>query len=182
MSSANEARKRVAQVLLAIGALLLLVGVFSGSGLGFFALPMGGMLLAVGTIMFTSVAIIDGVPWLVRLISRSSEPAWDGEIIHTDGGEYKIRYHFDEQGSPIFVVNDVCTAIGTKPPNKLAMQWGGVPLIRDGDYAYFTDADVQTYLIPIAVNNYAAKRLLLIIRNNVLRKLEKQREEKKRYG
>lgn len=181
MSSANEARKRVAQAMLVIGALLLLLRMFSGAGLDLFALPLGGMIFAVGAIMLISVSIIDGVPWLLRFISQNSEPIWDGEIIHTDGAEYKIRYDFDERGSPRFVVSDVCAAIGTKPPNRLVMHWCGVPLIRDGDYAYFSETDVQTYLTPIAIKNHAASRLLLNIRNNVLRKLEKQREDKQRY-
>src|ERR1700690_1564032 len=97
MSAANEARKGVSKSMLEIGALLLLFGVFAKSGWGSFALLMGGALFAFGAIMFTSVSIIDGVPWLVRLMSHLSEPVWDGEMIHTDGDEYKIRYNFGEQ-------------------------------------------------------------------------------------
>jgi hypothetical protein len=182
MSAANEARQRVAQVMLAIGALLLLFGVFTNSGWRLFALLLGGMLLASGAIIFTSVSIINGVPWLVRLISHLSEPVWDGEIVHSDGSEYKIRYDFDEQGSPRFIASDVCAAVGMPPPNKGALQWGGVPLFREGKYLYFTEADVQTYLVAIAVKSHAANRLLVLIRNNVLRRVEKQREDSKRYG
>ena len=181
MSAANEARKRVSKVMLVIGALLLLFGVFTKSGWGGFALLMGGALFAFGAIMFTSVSIIDGLPWLVRLMSHLSEPIWDGETIHTDGDEYKIRYIFGEQESPRFMASDVCFAIGVPPPAKDALQWGGVPLLREGKYAYFSEADVQTYLALRAVNNRAANRLLVLIRNNVLRRIEKRREDEQRF-
>jgi hypothetical protein len=181
MSAANEARKRVAKVMLVVGALLLLIGVFTQSGWGGFALLMGGALFAFGALMFTSVSIINGVPWLVRLMSHLSEPVWDGEIIHTDGDEYKIRYIFGEQGSPRFIASDVCSALGLPPPTKDALQCGGMPLLREGKYAYFSEADVQTYLALRAVNNHAANRLLVLIRNNVLRRIEKQRDDEKRF-
>jgi hypothetical protein len=181
MSAANEARRRVAQVILAIGALLLLSGAFAKSGWGLFALLTGGWLFGSGAVMFLSVSVIDGVPWLVRLISRLSEPKWDGEILHTDGDEYKIRYDFDDTGSPRFIAGDVCAAVGAPAPAKNALLWSGVSLSRQGKYAYFGQADVQTYLALKAVNNHAATRLLLLIRNDVLRKVEKQREDEKRY-
>jgi hypothetical protein len=182
MSAANEARRRIAQAMLAIGAFLFLIGVFTIGGWRVLALSLGGMLLAFGAIIYTSVSIIDGVPWLLRLISRLAEPEWDGELLHTDGSEYKIPYDFDEQGSPRFIAREICACIGMPPPTKDALRWGGVPLLRKGKYVYFTAADVQTYLVPIAVDSPAAKRLLLLIRNNVLRKVEKRREDERRYG
>jgi hypothetical protein len=42
MGAANEARRRVAQTLLAIGALLLLLGIFTNLTLKVFALSVGG--------------------------------------------------------------------------------------------------------------------------------------------
>ena len=181
MSAANELRRRAAQVMLTVGALLFLIGAFTNSGWKLFALSLGGMLLAFGAIIFASVTIIDGVPWLIRLMSRLSEPAWDGEILHTDGSEYKIPYDFDEQGCPRFIASEVCTAIGMPPPAKDALRWGGVPLLRKGKHVYFTEADVQSCLVPIAEHNPAARRLLLLIRNNVLRKVEKRRDDARRY-
>ena len=181
MSAANEMRKRFAKTMLAIGALFLLFAVFANSGWGLFALPFGGLVFASGAIMYLSVSIIDGVPWLVRLISHLSEPVWDGEIVHTDGDEYKIRYDFGDRGSPRFIASDVCTAVGTPAPTKDALQWSGVSLSREGKYAYFGEAEVQTYLALRAVRNHAARRLLLHIRNDVLRKVEKRREDEKRY-
>jgi hypothetical protein len=180
MSAANEARRRVAQVMLSLGALLLLFGVFANAGWRLFALSLGGMLFAMGAIIFASVSVIDGVPWLIRIISHLTEPVWDGELLHTDGSEYKIRYDFDEQGSPRFIASDVCAAVGVPPPAKDALQWGGVPLLQEGKHVYFTEGNVQTYLTPIAVKNHAANRLLLLIRYSVLRKLEKLRDEGKR--
>lgn len=182
MSAKNEVRERTAYVLLVIGLSLLLLGGFTDSGWGFFAMPMGVMLLFVGAIMVTSVSIINGVPWFAGFMSRLAEPVWDGEIISTDGSEYKIRYEFDERGSPWFVANDVCVAIGAKTPIKDVMKWGGVPLLLRGEHVCFSEENVQIYLTPLAIHNHAANRLLVNIRNNVLRKLEKQRDEKKLYG
>jgi hypothetical protein len=55
------------------------------------------------------------------------------------------------------------------------------PLLREGKHVYFTEMDVQTYLASIAARNRAANRLLLLIRNEVLRKVETQRENERRY-
>jgi hypothetical protein len=181
MSAANEARQRVAEVMLAIGASLLLIGTFAHAEWRFLALSLGGVLLAFGAIIFTSVSIINGVPWLVRWMSRLSEPAWDGEILHTDGSEYKIPYDFDEYGSPRFIASAVCDSVGMPPPTKAALRWAGVQLLREGKNVYFTETDVQTFLVRIAVENPAANRLLLLIRNNVLRKVEKRREDVRRH-
>ncbi len=181
MSAANEARQRVARVMLALGAILFLIGAFTPAGWRFFTWSLGGALLAFGAVIFASVSIIDGIPWLVRLISHLSEPAWDGELLHTDGSEYKIPYDFDEQGKPRFIASEVCASVGMPSPIKGASHWGGVPLLREGKHVYFTEADVQTYLLALAVRNPAANRVLLLIRNNVLRKVEKQRDDKRRY-
>lgn len=182
MSAKNEARARAAYVLLVIGVFLLLFDRFTDSGWGFFARLLGALFLFLGMVIVMSVSIINGVPWFTRLVSRLAEPVWDGEIIHTDGGEYKIRYEFDEHGSPWFVASDICIAIGTKTPARDAMKWGGTPLLLRGEHVYFSEENVQLYLTPLAINNHAANRLLVNIRNNVLRKLEKQRDDKKLYG
>lgn len=181
MSVVDKARKRVAEVMLGIGALLLLIGAFTTAGWRLLAFSLGGMLLVFAGIIFVSIAIIDGVPWLVRLLSRLSEPRWDGKILHTDGDEYKIRYNFGDKGRPRFIASDVCTAVGSPAPTKNALLWSGISLSREGKYAYFNEADVQTYLELRAVRNHAANRLLLLIRNEVLRKMEKHREDEKRY-
>jgi hypothetical protein len=181
MSAANELRKRVAQLLLASGALLFLIGVLTHAAWRLFAFSLGGLFLAFGAIILASVSIIDGVPWLVRLMWRLAEPPWDGELLHTDGSEYKIPYDFDKQGNPRFLARAVCASVGMPPPAKDALRWGGVPLLSEGKHVYFTEVDVQAYLVPLAINNPAANRLLLLIRNNVLRKLEKQRDDGRRY-
>ena len=182
MSAANEARQRVARLALAVGALLLLFAAFTKSGWGLFALLAGGALFAAGGIMHLSVSLIDGVPWLMRLFSRLSEPTWEGEILHSDGSEYKIRYRFGADGSPLFVARDVCSAIGVRPPAKGASTFSGVQLLCQGEPAYFSEADVQAYLALRAARNHAANRLLNRIRDDLLRKLEKRRDDAKRYG
>ena len=181
MSATDEMRKRAAQVILVIGALLLLIGALTNGGWRLLAFALGGMLLVVAGILFASIAIIDSVPWLVRLLSRLSDPAWNGELLHTDGSEYKIPYDFDEQGSPRFIASAICASIGVPPPSKNALHWAGVPLLREGKYVYFTETAVQTYLASIATNNRAAGRLLSLIRHEVLLKVEKQREAERRY-
>lgn len=181
MSVVDKARKLIAEAMLGTGALLLLIGAFTTAGWRLLAFSLGGMLLASAGILFASIAVIDGVPWLVRLLSRLSDPKWDGEILHTDGDEYRIRYDFGSQGSPRFIASDVCTAIGATAPTKDALLWNGVPLLREDKYVYFGEADVQTYLALRAVRNHAAKRLLLLIRNDVLHKIEKRRDDARRF-
>jgi hypothetical protein len=89
---------------------------------------------------------------------------------------------FDVQGVAHFVADDVCIAAGTKPPLKNALKWGGVPLLRHGENKYFSESSVQDFLMPLAEKDYQANRLLILIRNNVLRKLDKQRDQEKLYG
>lgn len=182
MSAKNEIRERVAHVLLTISVVLLALGFFADSGWGFFLALLGSTLLLVGGIMLTSLSIIKGVPWIARLMSRWTEPVWEGGILHTDGGQHKVRYLFDERGSARFVASDVCVAIGTKPPLKDVLRYGGVPLLIYGGHACFSESDIQDFLLPLSTRNHDANRLLILIRNNVLRKLDKQRDAEKLYG
>lgn len=178
MSARNKAHAHTAYVLLAIGAVLLLLGGFANSGWRLLALLLGALNLCVGAVMLTTVSIIEGVPWLSQRLSRSGEPVWVGETIHTDGGRHKVRYDFDSQNHPWFVARDICNAIGTKVPKEDAIQCSGIPLLRHSENDCFSEASVQAYLAPLAINNRAANRLLISIRNEVVRKLDKQRDEK----
>jgi hypothetical protein len=75
------------------------------------------------------------------------------------------------------VASDVCQAIATKVPPENALQCGGIPLLMQSEKACFSEAGVQAYLSPRAIRNRAANRLLVSIRNEVLRKLHKQRDQ-----
>lgn len=176
MTAANEYRTKIANALLVIGIFLLLFGSFTSSTWGSFAILSGIALFAFGALMSASLSIINVIPWFTQLVSRHAEPVWDGEILHTDGSEFKIRYGFNHQGSPWFVASDVCIAVGSKVPPKGLLKWGSVPLIIYGKHVCFSEKHVQEYLISLAIKNHAANRLLLNIRNNVLRKLDKQRD------
>lgn len=182
MSAKNEIRERVAHVLLMISILLLVLGFFADPGWSFFLTLLGSTLLLVGGVMFASLSIIKGVPWITRLMSHWAEPVWEGEILHTDGGQHKVRYLFDERGGARFLANDVCIAIGTKPPLKDMLRYGGVPLLTFGGHACFSESGIQDFLLPLSTKNHDANRLLTLIRNNALRKLDKQREAEKLYG
>jgi hypothetical protein len=182
MSAANEVREKVAYSLLTISTLLLLFGLFKNSSWCLFSLFMGGGLFVMGAVMFSSLSIIKGVPWLTRVMSRYFEPVWDGEVLHADGSGFKIRYDFDNKGQPWFVASDVCLAVGLKAPGKDDLKCGGVTLLFHGEYASFSEETVQSFLVSLAIKNNDASRLLTLIRNNVLRKLEKQRDDIKRYG
>jgi len=175
MSAKNEVRQKVAYVLLAIGGLLLLLSGIMHSAGGHLMAFVGSIICVMGGVMLTSVWIIDGVPWLTRLIARIAEPSWNGEAIFTDAGEHRIRYEFDNRDSPWFIASDVCRAVGNKAPTKGARNLAGNPLAYRRKEAYFSESAVQTYLTPLAVNNDAANRLLVIIRNDVLRRLDKTR-------
>jgi len=182
MSAANEMREKVAHSLLTVSTLLLLFGLFTNSSWSSFALMMGSGLFMMGAVMFSSLSIIKGGSWLTSLISRHLEPVWDGELLHTDGSGFKIRYDFDKKGQPWFVASDVCLVVGLKAPGKDDLKCGGVPLLFHGEHASFSEDSVQIFLTPLAIENHDASRLLTLIRNNVLRKLEKQRDDQKRFG
>ena len=182
MDYAIEIRSKLVYSMLAIGAVLTLFGLIFNSSWATLGGVLGFMLFVAGVVMFTSLSVVQGVPWLAQLISRHAEPDWDGELIHAEGSGLKVRYTFDEKGSLWFVAKDLCIAIGTKPPKKDDLKCGGVPLITHGDLISFSEANVQSYLVSLAIKNHDANRLLVNIRNNVIRKLEKRRDDKKRFG
>jgi hypothetical protein len=175
MNARNRAHANTAYVLLGLGALLLLSG-FANSGWRLLALLLGAVNLCLGAVLITSVSIIEAVPWLMQRLSRSGEPVWVGQTIHMDGCSHRVRYDFDSQNHPWFVAQDICKAIGAKVPDEDAIQCGGIPLLRHGENDCFSEANVQAYLVPLAINNRAANRLLISIRNEVLRKLDQQRD------
>lgn len=172
MTAKNETRKQFAIVLLAVSTIALLLGLVSEPGWSYFLFRVGGGLLAMGVVMYISVSIINGVPWLVRLLSFCAEPAWEGEVLYGHGGSFKIRYVLDSQGRAHYVADDICSATGTKPPIRNAQQWGGVRLSLYGGIMCFPESSVQDYLLPLASKDYDANRLLLLIRNHVQRKME----------
>lgn len=182
MTFVDEVRAKLAYSLLIIGGLMLLFGVFSESSWALFFLMTGGALFLFGVLINTSLSIVYGIPWLARQMSHDTEPVWDGEFIHTDGFEFKIRYALDAKGSPWFVARDVCIAVGEKTPKGNELKRGGISLLMHGEHVCFSETNVQSYLLTLANKNHAAHRLLLSIRNQVIRQVKKQRDDKKRYG
>jgi hypothetical protein len=180
MSAANEIRLKLGKTLFTIGVLLILVSYLSHSTIAGFAQLIGIALASCGTFIAIPILVINFASWLPKFISNSAHPKWEGDILHTDGSAHKIRYVFDSDGSPRFVANDVCIAIGNKPPTKGILKWAGVDLVIRGENTCFTEATVQEFLTPLAAKNPDANRLLILIRNNVLRKLEKKRDDDKR--
>jgi hypothetical protein len=89
----------------------------------------------------------------IIITSRSMEPVWDGEILHTDGSDYKVRYLFDDSGAPLFMASDICVAIGQNAPNLRTNKWGGGELVKQKRQPFFTDSGVQDYLVSLAVKN-----------------------------
>lgn len=149
-----------------------------------FGLPwfVGFGALTFGLGVLVTPTLIDGAPWLIRAIWNSAEPPWDGEILHTDSGDAKIRYGFDPQGSPWFVAQDVCRAIGEKAPGSRAENWAGVRLIRRNEHCCFSEEAVKLYLAPLSTGNHAARRLLVILQSQIFRKIEKEREQIRLHG
>lgn len=182
MYTATEIRSKVIYALLGIGGTLFSLSLFSNSPWATLGAVLGFMLFVAGAVMFTSLKVVTGSSWIAQLASRHAVPDWGGELIHAEGSGLKVRYAFNDKGSPWFVAKDVCLAIGTKPPKKDDLKCGGVSVLEQGGHASFSEVNVQAYLTSLAIHNHAANRLLVNIRNNVLRKLEKQRDDKKRYG
>jgi hypothetical protein len=182
MDYATEIRLKLIYALLGFGGVLFGLNFFSNSSWAMLGGVMGFIFFATGIVMFISLKVVTGSSWLAQLASRHAEDEWDGELVHAEGSGLKVRYTFDHQGNPWFVAKDVCIAIGVKPPKKGDLKCGSVPLLTHGELICFSETNVQAYLTSLAMNNHAANRLLVNIRNNVLRKLEKQRDDKKRYS
>ncbi len=179
MSSVNELRKQAAQLSLAAGPVALTGGIvlwLFGSSWGAVLVGVGLLLTAAGIKTFVAVAVVEGIPRLIGMISRHTEPEWDGELLYTDGGRHKVRYTFDSRSLPYFVASDVCVAIGAPAPRGNALQWGEVPLVMRGEHLCFSRDSVQAYLIPLAVHDHEANRLLTLLRNEVFRKLDREQE------
>lgn len=179
MSAKNAVRAKLAYALIVASAFLLLTGWITSSGWGAFASSLGGALLLVGAVMLGSLSLINGVPLLIQFSSRSVEPIWDGEVFRPDGSDQKIRYSFDHRGEAWFVASDICCAIGTKPPDKSSLEGNSFPILLLNNNLCFSEKNVKTYLASLAMQNHAANQLLVSIKNNVLRKLDKQRDERR---
>lgn len=156
------------------GVVMILFGMIIWSYLGVIAFGA----IAVGVALLATPFIMELIPELIRDISHAAEPSWDGEVIYTDGGEFKIRYSLDSADRPWFVAKDICLATGTKAPKRSTPKWGGAPLKIHNGSCCFSEESVQAYLASLAIENHAASRLLTALRNNVFRKLEKQRDDK----
>src|SRR5512135_579026 len=103
MSYANEIRTRVAYASAAIGVLLLLPSVFFDSAWSAYGSMLGGVLLLMGLLMCSSLSLLNGIPWLLKLGARHAEPVWEGNFIRTEGGQFRIRYVFNNKRSPWFI-------------------------------------------------------------------------------
>jgi hypothetical protein len=182
MDSATEMRLKMSCFLLAAGGMLYALALLSDSSWAYLGRILGFMLLAVGAVVFLSVLLLHGNFVLLKALFRNTEPEWAGEFVHDIGSGLKVRYKFDDYGSPWFVASDVCIAIGAKPPREGELKCGAVPLLMHDGFISFSETNVQTYLASLAMKNHTASLLLVNIRNNVLRKLERQRDDTKRYG
>jgi hypothetical protein len=143
------------------------------------------VLLAVGPLMLgfgliTTTVIMNGLPALFRSIIHADDPVWNGEILHTDGGDHKLRYGHDPQGAPWFAARDICQAIGEKAPGNRAQNWKGARLIQRNKLACFSGESVKKYLSSLATDNRDARRLLVLLQKQVIEVAERQREAKQR--
>jgi prophage antirepressor-like protein len=112
------------------------------------------------------------------MIARNALSGWDGECLHTDGGEFVIRYIFLQENKPYFMANDICSAVGAKFPGKGATRMGGQILLTHQGQSYFSAAAVEAYLVQRAVLNHEANRLLVSLKNEVFRKMNKLEEQR----
>ena len=158
-----------------------------GGGMFLFGLLMlwldivlyGALLVLIGGALFLSQFIVEGTHKLIQSTAQPNESDWPGELLHTEGGKFKVRYTIDANNLPRFLASDVCRAIGVRSPHKGALKWGGAALLMQGEQACFSEAAVQTFLTPLSLNNHEANLLLNKVRNEVFRKLDKQREQER---
>lgn len=175
MSYANEIRAKIAYAALIMGAASVLFGIFFDSAWSAIGLLLGSLLFMMGFVMYSSLSIVNGIPWLFTFLSRHTTPTWNGEILHVDGSSLKVRYSIDSRGNAWFLASDVCNAVGEKAPGKKELKRGDIPLLLHDDSVCFSENNVQAYLRGLAIENHAARRLLVNIQNNVLRRLNKER-------
>jgi hypothetical protein len=177
----NAVRKKTAYILIPWGMLLFAAGYFIDGYWGFFIQVLGGINMVFGIGTWGSVTLVEGAPEFMKMVSRHTEPAWEGEILYVDSSYNQVRYLVDARGAAWFVAKDVCAAVGVKPPIRAALRWGGVPLLLQGKHVCFSEKGVQAYLAPLAKSHEAA-RLLTLIRNDVLRKLNRERDAQRVYS
>ncbi len=176
MSFVNELRKQGAEFSLVVGAGSFILGIilaFLGSAWGWVFGAVGFLLIGAGIKSYAASSAVEGIPKLLAMISRHTEPEWDGEILYTDGGRHQICYIFDSRRRLYFIASDVCNAIGTKSPRKDTLHWGGAPLLVQSEHLCFSREAVEAYLTPLGVKNHEANRLLTILRNEVFRKIDR---------
>jgi hypothetical protein len=150
-----------------IGAGLFLVAVVGLPWVaGFGAVVMGLAVLA-------APLIIHGVARSFKALADAAGSSWDGEILYADHGDRPIRYGFDARGQPWFVARDICAAIDAPTPGRLSKQW---------DMACFSADGVTQFLSARAINNEDARRLLVLLQQEVFRKLARESEREKHYG
>jgi hypothetical protein len=134
------------------------------------------ILIAYAAASYGYAFAVSSVSNIAELASKHAIPNWDGEVLHTDGGRYTIRYKFGHKGIPLFVAKDICNAIGVEPPRREESKWGGVMLLVLDEQLWFTRESVQQYLVPLSRGNHEAILLLTKLKNEVFRKQDKLRE------
>lgn len=142
---------------------------------------LGFAAVVVGLALVASPVIINGLAGTVSLLWHSAEPAWEGETLYTQD-DRRIRYGFDSQGAPWFVAKDVCRAINASPPGKGKIEWGGGRLVMRQGMSCFTEQGIAAYLAPYAINNGDARRLLVLVQQQVMRKVDDSRDKARRYS
>jgi hypothetical protein len=177
MDLIEEMRREASKLPLIVGSALLAVGIllsFTNTSWNLvFTIP-GILLIAYGLLSYGAMFVVNSFANIAKSASQKAIPNWDGDILHMDGGEYKIRYKAGHDGSPRFIANDICIAVGVKPPDKNAIKWGGASLlIYEGQFC-FSRESVQDFLTPLAIENREANRLLVKLRNEVFRKQDRQ--------
>ena len=155
---------------------LLMVLVFKG--VWYMALPP----IIICVALFSAPLLINFLPKGVLAIWHSATPKWAGEIMLTDGGDAQLRYGLNDDGTFWFVARDVCAAIGIDPPDKRARQWHGQTLVMHHALPCMTESGIEHFLQARAIDDADARRLLTLIKQQILRKRDVERERTARFG
>ncbi|MDD2775436.1 MAG: hypothetical protein PHU06_05745 [Gallionella sp.] len=158
-----------------LGICVVIFGIIAWWLFGFIAF----FSILLGLAIYIAPFFLEELPLLFQKSLQAMMPNWEGGVLHTDGGEYQIRYYLDEVGQAHFVAKDVCLSIGKPAPKQNTL--ANLSIFKSDKPFCFSENSIKTYLNSLSAQNRAAARLLVILQNQLLQQLERERDTALRY-